>query len=76
MYFIAEYNKGKTPTQIQSKAGFDTSIIGEKHIKCASERCRKSYKENGVLRLNDSRVDNYGRLRKYELLSEVVLPII
>lgn len=73
IHFIAEYNKGKTPTQIFKEAGFNTSIIGAKRIKCASERWRKSYKENGVLGLNDSRVNNSGRPRKRELTDKEII---
>ena len=73
IHFITEYNKGKNPTQIFKEAGFDTNIIGAKRIKCASERWRKSYKENGILGLDDSRVNNSGRPRKRKLTDKEII---
>ena len=73
IHFITEYNNGKNPTQIFREAGFDTNIIGAKRIKSASERWRKSYKENGILGLDDSRVNNSGKPRKRKLTDKEII---
>ena len=73
IHFITEYNNGKNPTQIFREAGFDTNIIGAKRIKSASERWRKLYKENGILGLDDSRVNNSGKPRKRKLTDKEII---
>jgi transposase InsO family protein len=71
--FIAEYNNGKTPRQIFNDSGFDIDIIGIKRIESASLRWRNSYEENGVLGLDDTRVNNSGRPRMRELTTEEII---
>ena len=73
LHFIAEYEMGKTPRQIFQDAGFDIQVIGIKRIECASDRWRKSYKEKGVLGLDDKRVLNSGRTLNRELTLEEIL---
>ena len=73
LHFIAEYEMGKTPRQIFQDAGFDIQVIGIKRIECASDRGRKSYKEKGVLGLDDKRALNSGRTLNRELTLEEIL---
>ena len=73
LHFIAEYEMGKTPRQIFQDAGFDIQVIGIKRIECASDRWRKSYKEKGVLGLDDKRALNSGRTLNRELTLEEIL---
>ena len=73
LHFIAEYEAGKTPRQIFEEAGFDIEVIGTKRIECASHRWRKSYKEKGVLGLDDTRALNSGRPLNRELTLEEIL---
>ncbi len=69
IHFIAEYNNGKTPTQIFNEAGLSSDILGLNRIRCASERWRKSYAKDGVLGLDDTRFSNSGRPRVREQTS-------
>ena len=73
LHFIAEYEMGKTPRQIFQDAGFDIQVIGIKRIECASDRCRKAYKEKGVLGLDDKRAPNSGRTLNRDLILEEIL---
>lgn len=73
LHFIAEYEMGKTPRQIFQDAGFDIQVIGIKRIECASDRWRKSYKEKGVLGLDDKRALNSGRTLNRDLTLEEIL---
>ena len=73
LHFIAEYEMGKTPSQIFEQAGFDIKMLGIKRIECASYRWRKSYKDKGVLGLEDTRALNSGRSLNRELSLEEIL---
>lgn len=73
LHFISEYETGKTSRQIFEEAGFDVDIIGIKRIESASGRWRKSYKDNGVLGLEDTRTLNSGRTLNRELTLEEIL---
>ena len=73
LHFIAEYEMGKTPRQIFQDAGFDIQVIGIKRIECARDRWRKSYKEKGVLGLDDKRALNSGRTLNRDLTLEEIL---
>lgn len=73
IHFIAEYNNGKTPKQIFNDAGFNIDVIGIKRIECASSRWRKAYSKDGVLGLDDSRLNNAGRPRVRELTTEEII---
>lgn len=52
LYFVAEYKKGKKPTEIFKAAGFDPLILGSKRIERASSRWRESDRA-GTLGLYD-----------------------
>jgi transposase len=69
-HFISEYHKGKFPREIFEEAGFDVHILGIKRVKSSSERWRKSYEQEGVLGLKDSRSESLGRPRVNELSLE------
>lgn len=73
LQFIAEYKNGKTSRMIFEDAGFDVDIIGIKRIDSASQRWRDSYKNRGVLGLEDTRTLNSGRTLNRELTIEEVL---
>ncbi|NOV75106.1 hypothetical protein DFH87_001673 [Clostridium saccharobutylicum] len=71
--FIAERSKGKLPIYIFQDAGFDTDVIGNNRIWCASKRWRNIYNESGALGLRDSRKLNSGRPLKRELtVNEII----
>jgi transposase InsO family protein len=71
--FIAEHSKGKLPIHIFQNAGFDTDVIGNNRIWCASKRWRNIYNESGELGLRDSRKLNSGRPLKHELtVNEII----
>lgn len=71
--FIAEYEKGRTPTQIFFDAGFDIDVIGIDRIFNSSKRWRKLYKEFGELRLIDTRQFNSGKPSNRELSMEEII---
>ena len=73
IHFIAEYNNGKNSRMIFEEAGFDVDIIGIRRVENAGARWRKSYKENGVLGLNDTRRNNTGRPRQRELTKDEII---
>ena len=68
--FISEYESGKTPRNIFEEYGFQTDMLGMRRIKSSGKRWRSSYKEKGVLGLNDTRKENSGRPRISELSIE------
>lgn len=65
--FIIEYERGKIPRTIFEEYGFEPNILGIERINSSGKRWRKSYKEKGVLGLNDTRKENTGRPRIREL---------
>lgn len=67
--FIAEYIKGKLPSQIFKDCGFGVEMIGRERINSASKRWRKAYKQFGELGLSDTRKTNSG----YPLNKELTL---
>lgn len=73
IHFIAESSKGKTSRIIFEEAGFDVNILGMRRVDCAGTRWRKSYKEHGVLGLDDNRRNNSGRSRKRTVTTEEVI---
>lgn len=73
LLFVAEYEMGKTSRQIFENAGFDIDVIGIKRVQCSSLRWRQSYKDKGVLGLQDTRTLNSGRTLNRELTVEEVL---
>lgn len=68
--FISENINGKLPRQIFEECGFDIGILGMHRIHSAGKRWRKSYKEDGVIGLSDTRKVNSGRPRTKDLSLE------
>ena len=64
---------GKNLNQIFKDAGFNIDVIGIKRVQCASLRWRKSYKDKGVLGLEDTRTLNSGRIVNRDLTIEEIL---
>lgn len=71
--FIAEHSTGKMPFIIFEDAGFNTDVIGNDRIWCASSRWRKSYKRSGDLGLRDTRKFCSGRPLNRELTNEEII---
>lgn len=59
--FIEDYLKGKTPKTIFVESGFDIEILGSKRYEQAAARWIRSYKNNGIVGLRDTRRENVGR---------------
>lgn len=59
--FIDEYLKGKTPRIIFEEAGFDISILGVRRYEQAAARWLRTYNDNGIIGLRDTRKENSGR---------------
>lgn len=72
LHFIAEYEMWKTSRQVFEDTVFDIDVIGIKRVECASLRWRKSYKDKGVLGLEDTRTLKSGRTLKRELTLEEI----
>jgi transposase len=68
--FIVENEKGKLPRHIFEENGFDIDIIGIDRIRSSGKRWRATYKEDGVVGLNDTRKQNSGRPSNKELSLE------
>lgn len=68
--FICENINGKLPRQIFEEYGFDVDILGMNRIHSAGKRWRKSYKEDGLIGLSDTRKLNSGRPRTKDLSLE------
>lgn len=68
--FITENINGKLPRQIFEECGFDIDILGIHRIHSAGKRWRKSYKEDGIIGLSDTRKLNSGRPRTKDLSIE------
>jgi len=73
LLFIAEYEMGKTSRQIFEDSGFDVDVIGIKRVQSASLRWRKSYKDKGVLGIEDTRTLKSGRTLNRELTMDEIL---
>ena len=57
-YFVAEYEAGKTPSEILRNSGFDVSVLGRERIRNISRRFRNmSKREEGFI---DKRKDSSG----------------
>ena len=59
--FILQNEKGKLPRQIFEACGFDINIIGMKRVKSSAARWRAWYRNDGAVRLQDTRKYNNGR---------------
>ena len=68
--FIAENEKGKIPTVIFEECGFDLDVLGLDRVRSSGKRWRAAYREDGILGLQDNRVENSGRPREKELTLE------
>jgi len=73
IHFISEYEKGIPISLIFEEAGFDIDALGNKRIKSASKRWRKTYKNKGVNGLQDTRRCNKGRPRSSELSPDEII---
>ena len=68
--FITLNHKGYMPRDIFEYYGFDISVIGMSRVASAEKRWRLAYKEEGVLRLQNQRINHSGRPLKHELTIE------
>lgn len=68
--FIAENEKGKIPTVIFKECGFDLDVLGLDRVRSSGKRWRAAYREDGILGLQDTRVENSGRPREKGLTLE------
>lgn len=67
-YFVAEYEAGKTPSEILRNSGFDVNALGQKRIDNISLRFRKmSRREEGF---SDTRKGTSGRPSSKELTTD------
>lgn len=71
--FVDQYLKGKLPRAIFVDAGFDIEMIGAKRYEQAASRWIRSYNEDGILGLRDTRTENSGRPRIKELSQEEII---
>lgn len=55
LLLIAAHDNGKTTKQIFEECGFDAETLGMIRIKAAGKRWRRTFKEEGVLGLDDGR---------------------
>ena len=74
--FIEEYKLGKLPRAIFEEADFNAEILGKKRIQMASRRWRKAFKENGELKLKDSRKVRSGRSIERELIDSEKIKLL
>ena len=65
--FIIENENGKAPRCIFEEHGFDIESLGMCRFSSSAKRWRSSYRENGILGLQDTRKENSGRPRIKEL---------
>jgi transposase len=68
--FISANLKGKLPREIFEECGFEVNVIGLQRVRSSGKRWRASYREDGVLGLNDTRSQSSGRPLKRELTLE------
>jgi len=68
VYFVAEYESGKTPSEILRHSGFDVSVLGRERIRNISRRFRTmSKREEGF---SDMRKESSGRPSTKDLTSD------
>ncbi|HEY5525529.1 MAG TPA: IS3 family transposase, partial [Clostridium sp.] len=72
-HFIEEYLLGKLPRIIFQEAGFDIDMIGQKRVEQSAHRWSKAYKNDGIIRLRDTRSENSGRPRIKKLSQDELL---
>jgi transposase len=68
--FISENEKGKLPRVIFEECGFNIDILGMKRVESSGKRWRAAYREDGILGLQDTRIENSGRPREKDLTLE------
>lgn len=68
--FISEYEKGKFPRDIFEECGFSIDILGLMRVESSGKRWRAAYRENGILGLQDTRIENSGRSRERDCTLE------
>jgi transposase len=68
--FISENQKGKFPRIIFEECGFNIDILGMKRVESSGKRWRAAYRENGILGLQDNRIENSGRPSEKDLTLE------
>lgn len=68
--FLAANEKGKIPTIIFKECGFDLDILGLDRVRSCGKRWRAAYREDGILGLQDTRIENSGRPREKDLTLE------
>lgn len=71
--FIEEYLRGKTPRLIFEEAGFDVTVLGTRRYEQAAARWMRSYKNDGIIGLIDTRKQNSGRPTNKELTKEDII---
>nr|WP_142287175.1 hypothetical protein [Bacillus thuringiensis] len=70
VFFIVEDQNEKFPREIFKECGFDIDIIGIHRIHSATKGWSATYKNEGVMRLRDTRTENSGKSGKKELTLE------
>ena len=68
--FIAENEKGKPSTIIFRECGFDINVLGLDWVRSSGKRWRAAYREDGILGLQDTRIQKSGRPSEKELTLE------
>ena len=68
--FIVMNHRGYMPREIFEHYGLDVSVIGMSRIASAGKRWRLAYTKEGVLGLQDQRINHSGRPLKRELTVE------
>jgi transposase len=68
--FISENEKGKFPREIFEECGFNINILGMKRVESSGKRWRAAYRKDGILGLQDTRIENSGRPREKDLTLE------
>lgn len=68
--FISENEKGKFPRVIFEECGFNIDILGMERVRSSGKRWRAAYREDGILGLQDTRIENSGRPREKDLTLE------
>ena len=68
--FISENEAGKSPRQIFEEAGFDIGVIGMIRVQKSANRWRRSYRDQGITGLEDTRKYSTGRPLERELSLE------
>ena len=68
--FMNQSENGMFPREIFEASGFDIEVIGMSRIRNSARRWRKAFKQDGILGLEDTRLNNSGRPLERELTPE------